>query len=136
MADTQIQNGAPKTSQNKAASRSAPNKAPAATAKQNKARAAIEKQIGELKHEIARIDDMLAEQAGRVAKETSGWYNSASRRTAKVTRALGNRANSVSEAVKGNPGTVSSAMVLGVIAGFVVGMALGRMPDRRRDHWW
>jgi hypothetical protein len=53
-----------------------------------------------------------------------------------VTRALGNRAYSVSEAVKDNPGTVSSAMVLGAIAGFVVGMVLGRTPNRRRDHWW
>lgn len=136
MADTQVQNGAPKTAQNRAASTTAQNKAQAATARQNKARNAMEKQIAELKHEIARIDDMLAEQAGHVAREARGWYNSASHRATKVTRALGNRAHSVSEAVKGNPGTVSSAMVLGAIAGFVVGMVLGRTPVRRRDHWW
>ncbi len=136
MADTQLQNGAPKTTQSKAASRPAQSKSQSTKARTNNARSAMERQIAELKHEIARIDDMLGEQAGHVAKEAGGWYDSASRRATKVTRALGNRAYSVSEAVRGNPGTVSSAMVIGAIAGFVVGMVLGSTPTRRRDHWW
>ncbi|MGO4837250.1 hypothetical protein AB4144_33880, partial [Rhizobiaceae sp. 2RAB30] len=103
MADTQLPNGAPKTTQSKAASRPAQSKSQSTKARPNNARIAMERQIADLKHEIARIDDMLAEQASHVAKEASGWYDSASRRATKVTRSLGNRAYSVSEAVKGNP---------------------------------
>jgi len=136
MADTQLPNGAPKTAQNKAASRPSQSKSQSTKTRQDNMRVAMERQIADLKHEIARIDDMLAEQAGHVAKEASGWYDSASRRATKVTRSLGNRAYSVSEAVRGNPGTVSSAMVIGAIAGFVVGMVLGSAPSRRRDNWW
>ncbi|BCH33542.1 hypothetical protein MesoLjLc_54720 [Mesorhizobium sp. L-8-10] len=136
MADTQLQNGTPKTAQSKSTSKSVQSKAQGVAARKNQTRTAMEKQIAELQHEIARIDDMLAEQAGHVAREAHGWYNSASRRATKVTRALGNRAHSVSEAVKDNPGTVSSAMMLGAVAGFMVGMVLGHTPNRRRDHWW
>lgn len=117
MADTQIENGAPRTTQ-------------------REARIALERQVAQLKREINRINKTLADRAEEAAEEASGWYDGASERASKATRALRTQAHSVSEVVKGNPGTVSSAMVLGALIGFVLGMASARWPHDRLQRWF
>lgn len=100
------------------------------------AQAALERQVAQLKREISRINKMLADRAEDVAEDASGWYDGASERASKAAQVFRSQAHSVSETVKGNPGTVSTAMVLGAVIGFVLGMALGQASDSKPHRWF
>ena len=86
---------------------------------------------------MTRLNKQVAERAGDVADEltesASGWYDSATDRATRATRALRSSAQTVSETVRENPGTVSSAMVLGGAIGLLLGLVIGQGDHRR--HW-
>jgi hypothetical protein len=86
----------------------------------------LEKQVAQLKREIAKINKSLAARAGEAADQVNGWYDAASDRTSKAAQSLRSQAHSVSDVVKDNPGTVSSAMLLGGLIGFALGVVFAQ----------
>lgn len=86
---------------------------------------AMKKQIAELRREMNRINKTLAERAEEVAEEAGGWVDAASEKASSAARQLRTGAQSVSETVQQNPGTVSGALVLGGVVGFMLGMLMG-----------
>ena len=116
-----------------------PNEATTPRSTQREAREALEKQVAQLKREINKINRTLAERAEEVVEEAAGWYDSAADRASRTTQALRNTASTVSGVVQENPGTVSSAFILGGILGGAVGLLLGlalAAGDQRRSHWF
>ncbi|TIO11068.1 hypothetical protein [Mesorhizobium sp.] len=99
---------------------------------QREAQEALEKQVAQLKREISKINRTLAERAEEVVEEATGWYESAADSASRTTQALRNRASTVSGAVQENPGTVSSAFILGAAVGLLLGLVLVA-GDPRRD---
>jgi Mg2+ and Co2+ transporter CorA len=95
----------------------------------NEAQDAMKKQIAELRREISKINRTLSDQA----EEAQGWYDSAAERASRAARQLRSQAHTVSETVQQNPGTVSSAMVLGGVLGVLLGIAIAKSsePERR-----
>ena len=93
---------------------------------------ALEKQIASLKREINKINRSLADRADDLAEQTNGCLDLASDRASRAAEQLRSRAHSVSEAVKENPGTVSSAMLIGGAVGLLVGLLIGQAESRRR----
>lgn len=95
---------------------------------------AIEKQVAQLKREIAKINKTLADRAEEAVETAGGWYEDASDRASRAAQQLRTQAHTVSETVKDNPGTISSAMLLGGIIGVLVGWAIAHHADRH--HRW
>lgn len=97
----------------------------------------LEKQVAQMRREIAKINRALAEHAEEAEEEARRWYNGASERAAKATQVLRTQAHSVSETVRENPGTVSSALLLGGAVGFAIGCLLGQaMGSDTRRSWY
>ncbi len=94
----------------------------------------MERQIAKLRREIGKINRTLAEQAEGAADEVSGWYESAADRAARAATALRTQAKGVSGAVKENPGTVSTAMLIGGALGLMIGLMLNQ--QRVRGYGW
>lgn len=104
-------------------------------ANQHEAQEALEKQVAQMRREIAKINRVLTERAEEAAASAAGWLDSASDRASKATQALRSQAQTVSETVRTNPGTISSAMIVGGVVGFVLGCILTQGSDQRR-HWY
>ncbi|CDX20910.1 conserved hypothetical protein [Mesorhizobium plurifarium] len=105
---------------------------------------AMKKQIAELKREVNRLNRALAEQAEDAAETAQGWYRSAadrasslysgaSDRASRAASQLRTQAHSVSETVQQNPGTFSTAMLIGGLVGLLAGMAISRNADPEPD---
>ncbi|ANT49386.1 hypothetical protein [Mesorhizobium amorphae] len=112
-----------------------PNETTAPRMTQREAQEALEKQVAQLKREIGKINRTLAERAEEAVEEANGWYDSATERASRTAQALRSRAQSVSGVVHDNPGTVSSAFILGGAAGLLLGLALGAS-EPRRERWF
>lgn len=100
------------------------------------AQEALEKQVAQMKREISKINRTLAERAEEAAEEASGWYNGAAERASRATQALRTQAETVSEAVRENPGTISSAMFLGGIVGFALGCLFSQATSDSHRRWY
>lgn len=96
---------------------------------------AMKKQIADLRREMNRINKTLAQRAEEAAEEAGGWYDAAAGSASRAARQLRTGAQSVSETVQNNPGTVSSALVLGGVAGFLIGMLVGQAGSNNR-RWY
>jgi len=99
---------------------------------QREAQEAMEKQIAQMKREILKINRQLAERA----EEAGDWLSSATESASRATQALRGQAQSVSEAVRTNPGTVSSAMLLGGMIGFLLGCLVSQTSSDTRRSWY
>jgi hypothetical protein len=97
---------------------------------------AMKKQIGELRREMNKINRQLADRAGELSEEASGWYEGASERATRAAGQLRAGAQTVSETVQQNPGTISSALVLGGIIGFAVGFLAGQVNGDNNRRWY
>ncbi|MBZ9816709.1 hypothetical protein [Mesorhizobium sp. CA7] len=110
---------------------------------------AMKKQIAELKREVNRLNRTLSEQAGEAAETAHGWYrgaadrasnlySGASDRASRAASQLRSQAQSVSETVQQNPGTFSTAMLIGGLVGLLAGMAISRSSAPEPDwlHRW
>lgn len=93
---------------------------------------AMKEQISQLTEELTALKSSIAERAEQVAENAAGWFDTASENASRATGALKSKAQAVSGIVQDNPGTVSSALLVGGLIGLLVGMALGREPPRRR----
>jgi ElaB/YqjD/DUF883 family membrane-anchored ribosome-binding protein len=116
---------------------------------------AMKRQIAELKREVSRLNRALADKAEEQAEAASGWYegaaerasnlysgassrasnlySGASDRASRAARQLRSQAQSVSETVQQNPGTFSTAMLIGGVVGLLAGMAISRTDDAEPD---
>ncbi|TPJ52913.1 hypothetical protein [Mesorhizobium sp. B2-7-1] len=105
---------------------------------------AMKKQIAELKREVSRLNRALSEQAEEAAETAQGWYRSAADRAttlysgasdhaSRAASQLRTQAHSVSETVQQNPGTFSTAMLIGGLVGLLAGMAISRNTDPEPD---
>ena len=102
---------------------------------QREAQEALEKQVAQLKREINKINRTLVERAEEVVEEATGWYDSAADGAGRTAQALRSRAQSVSGAVQANPGTVSTAFILGAAMGLLLGLTLNPSGSSR-DRWF
>ncbi|WP_027154669.1 hypothetical protein [Mesorhizobium sp. WSM2561] len=111
-----------------------PNEDAKPTETQLEAQEALEKQVAQLKREINKINRTLAEHAEEVVEEATGWYEGAADSVSRTTQALRKRASTASDIAQENPGTVSSAFMLGAAVGLLLGLVLVA-GDQRRDRW-
>jgi ElaB/YqjD/DUF883 family membrane-anchored ribosome-binding protein len=104
----------------------------------------MKKQIAELKREVNRLNRALSEQAEEASETARRWYRSAtdrasnlysdaSDRASRAASQLRTQAQSVSETVQQNPGTFSTAMLIGGLVGLLAGMAISRDADSEPD---
>lgn len=103
---------------------------------QRESQEVLEKQVAQMRREIAKINKALADRAEEAMDQASGWYSGATERASRATQALRSQAQSVSEQVKENPGTLSTAMVVGGLIGFALGMVVGQSTANRHRHWY
>ncbi|WP_095203450.1 hypothetical protein [Mesorhizobium carmichaelinearum] len=111
------------------------NQAATPRATQREAQEVLEKQVAQLKREINKINRTLAGRAEDAVEEATGWYDSVADPAGRTTQALRTGAQSVSGAVQDNPGTVSTAFILGVASGLLLGLSLNAHV-RDRDRWF
>lgn len=97
---------------------------------------ALEKQVAQMRREITKINKALADRADEALNEANGWYSGATERASKATQALRAQAQSVSETVKENPGTLSTAMVMGGLIGFMLGFVVSQSTSDRHQRWY
>jgi TolA-binding protein len=95
----------------------------------------MQKQIGQMRREISSLKRLVAEQAEEVVEDAEGWFDTASEGASRATQALRSQAQKVSGTVQDNPVTVSSALFVGGIIGFLIGMALGSSEAAHR-RWY
>lgn len=103
---------------------------------QRAAQDALEKQVAQLKREISKINKTLSDRAEEAVEQASGWSESAADRTSRATQQLRTQAQTVSETVQQNPGTVSTAFVLGGIVGLLLGMMMVHPAERDHRRWY
>lgn len=89
----------------------------------------LERQMAELKRELANLRAAIAERAQDVVGGVEGLYDSAAEQASRAGQALRTQAG----VVRDNPGTVSTAFIVGGIVGLLFGLALGgsEPPPRR-----
>ena len=80
----------------------------------------LTEETDELRREIARLKAAIAERAQDVVEGVEGLYDSAAEQAARAGQTLRAQAG----VVRDNPGTISSAFVLGGIVGVLLGLAL------------
>ncbi|MCF6103105.1 hypothetical protein [Mesorhizobium muleiense] len=105
-----------------------PNEDAKPTETQREAQEALEKQVAQLKREINKINRTLVEEA-------TGWYEGAADSVSRTTQALRKRASTASGVAQENPGTLSSAFMLGAAVGLLLGLVLVA-GDPRRERWF
>lgn len=84
----------------------------------------LTREIANLKREIGRLKDAFTDRADDVVGSAS-----------RAAQAVRSQASAVTGAVRENPGTVSSAFVLGGIVGFMIAMAVSAA-ERSPQHWY
>ncbi|WP_378949771.1 hypothetical protein [Mesorhizobium sp. ANAO-SY3R2] len=100
---------------------------------------AFEKQISELRREIAKINRSIAERGGEMldeAKLVAGdAYQTASTRAARAARQLRTQAHSVSEVAKEHPRTTTALLGMVGVLGFLLGIAVARAANQSERRW-
>ena len=89
----------------------------------------LAQQMAELKLELANLRAAIAERAQDFVGGVEGLYDGAAEGASRAAQALRTQAG----VVRDNPGTVSSAFVLGGIVGLLLGLAISsyEAPPRR-----
>ncbi|NGN43317.1 hypothetical protein G6N74_19790 [Mesorhizobium sp. CGMCC 1.15528] len=101
---------------------------------------ALEKQIADLRKEIAKINKTVsarsAEMMDDAREQASSLYESASDRASKATQQLRTQAHAVSEVARENPGTTTAVLGFVGIVGFLLGIAVGQASSEPRRRWY
>ncbi|MBI1621041.1 DUF883 family protein [Aquamicrobium zhengzhouense] len=109
-------------------------------AKDDNSRKDMEKQISDLKAEVSSLTKQLSERGQeafeKVRGEAEDLYDEASNRARSAGRQIRHQANAMSETIRENPGTaatlLSSAGLLGLLVGFLLGQSLASNHHSRR----
>ncbi|MDF3605828.1 hypothetical protein PE067_06510 [Paracoccus sp. DMF-8] len=88
-------------------------------------RANLEKQIGDLKREIAKISRSLASRASDAVDEAEEAYDDHRGRARHMVRHAREQAHAVAEVARENPGTTATVLTSVGLLGLTVGMVLG-----------
>ncbi|MEO3386327.1 hypothetical protein [Mesorhizobium sp. CAU 1741] len=101
----------------------------------------LEKQIADLRADMAALTKTVSERGGAVYDDLSagaeGMYTEASRQARGAAKQVRNQAYLVSEAARENPGTAATVLSSAGILGFLIGLAVGHalsaneQPSRR-----
>ncbi|MBD0416570.1 DUF883 family protein [Oryzicola mucosus] len=109
----------------------------------NDGRKDLEKQIADLKNDIANITKTLSERSEQTYQDLRAKggeaYNRAADTARNATHQVRAQAHAVSDAIKENPGTaatvLSSAGLIGFLIGITVGQAIANSHNESR-RWW
>lgn len=111
-----------------------------ASSKADDLQKALEEQISELREEIARINDTIAERsAGLISgakDKASEVYEGAADRAARATRQLRTQANVVSDVARENPATATAVLGAVGLIGFMLGMVVGQSTTDTHHRRW
>ena len=97
------------------------------TASSGKTAQELDLEMDDLRREFANLKAAIGQRADAI-------YEGAADKAARATQALKSQAQSVGEAVRDNPGTVSSAFVFGGLVGLLIGLAISEAETKR--HWY
>ncbi|MGB3386859.1 MAG: hypothetical protein WBA88_02635 [Pseudaminobacter sp.] len=101
---------------------------------------ALEDQISELRDEITRINETIAERSASlvsgVKEKASEFYEDASDRATKATQQLRTQANTVSEVARENPATTTAVLGAVGLLGFMLGMVVGQSATQTHHRRW
>ena len=81
------------------------------------------------------LDDDLADENDGLRRELANLRAVLAERRDDMVAAASRGAQAVVTPVRENPGVVSSALIMGGIIGFFIGLAVGRSEERSR-HWY
>lgn len=103
-------------------------------------KAALEKQIADLRKEITRINKSIsargAETVGDATEQASDFYETAKGRASRTGQQLRTHAQAVSEVARENPGTTTAVVGAIGLLGFLAGLAIGQsMNETSRRRW-
>lgn len=91
----------------------------------------MEKQIADLKKEVAKLGKSLSSRTGAMVEElrddAGEVYDAASRRASGAARQVRQQAHAVSEAIRENPGTAATVLSSAGLLGFLLGVVVGHM---------
>ncbi len=99
------------------------------------AKSEMDNQIAALKSEVDDLRKRLSIRTKRLAADAEDWLDDASAQADRATRDLRRRATEVSEVVRDNPGTISSAVILGGVVGLALGLLFAQASEPRR-RWY
>lgn len=88
-------------------------------------RAEFEKQIADLKSEIAALNKSLSESASYAADKVEGVFESTRDTARGAAKQVRQQAHLVSDAMRENPGTAATVLSSAGIIGFIIGVAAG-----------
>lgn len=110
-----------------------------ASAKAEDVQKALEQQIAELRDEISRISDAVADRGatmmGSAREKASEVYEGAADRASRASRQLRNQANVVSEVARDNPATTTAVLGAAALVGFMLGMVVGQSTAESHRSW-
>lgn len=103
-------------------------------------RAEMETQIADLKKEIAKLSKSLSAKASDLMDDAEDTVEDWKGRANGAVRQMRKQAHVVTEAARENPGTaatlLSSAGLIGFVAGLVVGGLLANHQHQQRGRWY
>ena len=102
------------------------------------AKAALEKQIAELRREVAGLRGALADKGaellGDVREQAGHAYEDVSREARRLAGQLSGHA--LTATARENPGTTSAVLGVAALLGFILGVCVGQSTaDDRRKRW-
>lgn len=101
---------------------------------------AFEKQLLELRREIAKINKSISERGTELADEArdvaAKAYDGASARASRASQQLRTQAQSVSEIARKNPRTTTAALGIAGCIGFLIGIAVAKGLSDKPRHWY
>ncbi|WP_265519601.1 hypothetical protein [Nitratireductor luteus] len=96
----------------------------------------LEKQIADLKKEVAKIGKLLPARGDDLREETEGAYDRVTRRARGAGKQARQQAHAVSEAIKENPGTAASVLSAAGVVGFLIGLFVGHALSGNSRRWY
>ncbi|GHC63082.1 DUF883 family protein [Limoniibacter endophyticus] len=102
--------------------------------------AALEKQVAELKREIARISKSMSDRSSEgydsLRDQADHAYHEATRRARRTAAQVRDQAHTVTEAVRENPGTAATLLTIVGVVGLAAGILIGQSQQQEQRRRW